>query len=250
MKKILPLALLIVLIGAAITMKKQPDELLLTPTPMTQSNVGIQFDLDGQKMKTVWFKVDDLSKLRLIPNFDSKFPTEELYEDNNCNNLINGGFYTQDYKPIGLLVVEGKQMSEKISNQTFDGFLLVAENIVVINRTGDIESVKYALQTGPVLIENGEKESLKLTRDQYARRMFAFIDNDGRLYFATVFNSSSYLQGPLLASIPQVIEIIEENSELQIDSAINLDGGAASAFYTPEFKLEESTSVGSFFCVN
>ena len=111
------------------------------------------------------------------------------------------------------------------------------------------KDVRYALQTGPVLIENNKEVTLKLARDQYARRMIGFIDNEGHLYFATVFNSTSYLQGPHLESTPYAVKKIEEVLDKTIVSAINLDGGAASAFYTPEFKLKESSSIGSFFCV-
>ena len=229
--------------------KKQSTEIITTPAPQNQTNIGTRFDLDGIMQRFVWFKVDDLAKLRLIPNFDSQLATEELYRDYECKHLINGGFYSEENEPIGLFVVEGNTTSEKISNQTFDGFMLITENIAEIKRVANVEGVKYALQTGPVLFENGEIESLKLSRDQYARRMIAFIDAEGSLYFAIVFNDSSYLQGPLLASTPQAVEKIEEIMQIDIVTAINLDGGAASAFYTPEFKLEESTSVGSFFCI-
>jgi len=43
--------------------------------------------------------------------------------------------------------------------------------------------------------------------------------------------------GPLLADTPVVLQKIYHDLDIAVKSAINLDGGSASAFFTPEIKI-------------
>lgn len=242
---------IIVLIAAIFFFNANNEETTaptISPTPEIVDESGIKFDLDDQNMRAVWFKVNDIDSLEFKQNFNEKISSEILYEKNECKYLVNGGFYTLQYEPIGLLVIDGKNISEQVDNKTFNGYLVIDKK-AEITRDKSIRSNKYALQTGPVLIEDGKSLALNLTRDKYARRMVAFLDSEENLYFAAIFNNSSYLQGPYLASTAKAIEEIGKNLNIRITDAINLDGGAASAFYTPDFRLKESVSIGSFFCV-
>ena len=110
------------------------------------------------------------------------------------------------------------------------------------------ENVDMGVQTGPVLILDGDEVDLKLARDKQARRMAAFIAGND-LYFVTVFHPEAVLDGPFLDSLPGIVLKIGQDEGFVVSSAVNLDGGAASAWYSPTLTLKEWQPVGSWWCV-
>lgn len=188
-----------------------------------------------------YFEVNDISQLTLIANFTQKKSSELLIRENNCQYAINGGFYDTNNKPLGLFINATVKTSSTQS-------VLVNGYIAITNRPTigfDLpENPTIALQTGPLLMMDGKKLKLAITNDEYARRMIAGISSKGTLIFMTIFVPETKVQGPQLTDLPDILE----RTNLDIVSAINLDGGNASMFKNSNIYISEVTSVGSLFC--
>jgi len=210
-------------------------------------------NLDGVQYKVNWAVVD-ASKLVLVPNFTEKKIAREVYGELGCKLLINGGFYAAGAssaysKPIGLFVANREEVSEASNNSLFNGFFSVNEfDTPRITLEVPRDPLAIALQTGPILQENNSVHVLKLVRDKAARRMVAAVTGKNELIFITIYKEEAVFSGPNLANLPAIISQFEEEEKLEIADAINLDGGAASAFFSSEVKLSEASPVGSFFC--
>ena len=105
-----------------------------------------------------------------------------------------------------------------------------------------------AVQTGPVVFENGAVTKLSFVRDSASRRVIAAVSGENELIFMVFYTQDSAFSGPLLAELPEGVAKLNVEENLGIADAINLDGGSASAFAIPGFSLTEASPVGSFFC--
>jgi exopolysaccharide biosynthesis protein len=196
-------------------------------------------------------KVEDIAKLSLYPNFQDKLSSSEFLEKYDCQFLVNGGFYTEDSFPTGLFIYNGIEVRSWRESALLNGLLSV-NDFEIARITPDLpkDHLEIGLQTGPLLIENGDKLDLKLKNDKYARRVMAATTGSNELLFIVIFDPDSYVSGPYLADLPLILEKIEQISGLNFADAINLDGGAASMFYSKEqdIYLKEVSTAGSFFC--
>jgi exopolysaccharide biosynthesis protein len=205
-------------------------------------------------LRTSWFIVDDIENLSLRSNLSDQLSAKEAKDKYECTRIISGGFYSdsetqgKDGKHIGLFVTEGETLSPYKGNSLFNGFLHIENESATISSNVPSNS-DIALQTGPLLMTSGNPRKLSLVRDEKARRMVAATTSDNKLLFMTFFESSSYVSGPKLAELPELVKKLGEEEQLEIIDAINLDGGAHSAFITDEVTLTDIQTPGSYFCV-
>jgi exopolysaccharide biosynthesis protein len=226
------------------TPKVLSDEIVTTPTPAD--------------MKTLMFKevtrgyavINNIppQKLTLIPNYSEKISTENLMAANACQSGINGGFYSESDKPIGLLTVNGITINTEKNTQTFNGFIKVDGEKFSISENSST-SAKTVLQTGPLLIEDQKTISFNINNDKLARRMVMAKNIFNKAVIVAVFDPETKQSGPLLSELPEIISQISTKENLGITEAINLDGGRASAFYSPMLTLKETDPVGSWWCI-
>lgn len=196
-----------------------------------------------------WVPVDNLDNLQLIANFEEKLSASQVREKYNCKIVVNGGFYTTAGKPTGLFVSQSRTLQGWQQNALFNGVVSINDFATPrITRSVPQDHLQIALQTGPVLVENLTSQKLTLRADQEARRMVAFATGENKLYFLAVYSPQSAFAGPHLADLPSLLQSFASQTGMQIADAINLDGGTASAFITPETSLTEASPVGSFFC--
>lgn len=224
------------------------------PQPTPAQSLGSQIktiDFQGQKYGYEVIKVSTPAALTLIPNFQEKLITEELIAKNTCASAVSGGFYTEDAKPLGLFIL-GKNTLSKVKKSTlFNGFFWMGSN----NHVGidyDLPvgtDFRFALQSGPIVLYQGKPIILKLSSDKPARRILVGVDKQKTMFFIIVYNPDVTVLGPNLTDLPGIVGEISTTQDLELDSAINLDGGRASAFYTSELTLAESNPVGSLFCL-
>jgi exopolysaccharide biosynthesis protein len=189
----------------------------------------------------------DPENLILINNTGIKKTSEELIKSNNCSSGINGGFYGTDDKPVGWMVINNEQISKPKESTLFNGYIIIDNSAFDISNSPKT-GVLYGLQTGPLLVSNGKPWKLDLIRDKPARRMVMGTADDG-IFLLAVFNGEAETTGPQLMDLPSWVMQIADKEKLIIDTAINLDGGGASAFYSTNVFLKESSSVGSWWCV-
>ncbi|KKR02775.1 MAG: hypothetical protein UU25_C0005G0009 [Microgenomates group bacterium GW2011_GWB1_40_9] len=222
--------------------KTTPSTIFSTPLPttlvktstVTRKDITYGFE---------YFEVTDISKLTLIENFTQKKSSELLMKENNCQYAINGGFYDIDNKPLGLFI-NSQLKTKSINSALVNGYVSITNKPIIDFNHSD--KSKVALQTGPMLMMDRNKLKLAIANDEYARRMIAGISSNGTLVFMTLFIQETKVQGPKLADLPDILKL----TNLDIVSAINLDGGNASMFKNTNIYIPEVSSIGAIFCVN
>ncbi|HKZ37116.1 MAG TPA: phosphodiester glycosidase family protein [Chryseolinea sp.] len=225
----------------------------ITPTP--ESTVEeippdtIEIKKGGNIYRVSWFIVDDLNLLSLLPNFDNKLPSKTFKEQNDCDYLTNGGFYTKEDTPLGLFVSEGETFTAVIPHALFNGFFYATlDHEVGISRVLPKKEFRFAVQTGPMLIENNRENVIRLRGDKTARRMVAGLTEMNQIVFLAIYNGESLLQGPYLSDLPAILTQLNEKASFTLLHAVNLDGGFASSFISEFVMLPEVNYSGSFFC--
>ena len=196
-----------------------------------------------------WFQVTDPQNLKLLPNYSEKASSRDILTKYGCTFLANAGFYSKTNTPLGMTTADGKTLSNWQENALFDGLLSLNYFFTPrITRIVPHDNLKIAVQSGPIIKENGQFLSLRIQDDSEARRLVAAVTGENRLYFIIIYNSTSLYSGPLLANLPDNLESFEKTSGIIFADILNLDGGSASTFYTPDTNLSEFNSVGAFFC--
>jgi uncharacterized protein YigE (DUF2233 family) len=196
--------------------------------------------------------VSSSSAIRLIPNYAEKLTVENIMRQEGCSGAVNGGFYSVDNQPLGLVIAEHRLIANRRSSSLFNGIFLVGgdKTARIITQQNEIGNPRIALQSGPVLIASGSPSALTISGDKPARRVVVALTPTGQMIFLTVFLSDSPVTGPELADMPPIVQLIESVENIKLSDALNLDGGTASAFYSGSLNLTEINPVGSVFCLN
>lgn len=224
-------------------------ETVPTPTESPKEEVTLvaTVTVNGKQYAYSYFIVGKPENLTLLSNFTKPKDAQTLQSDYGCTSVINGGFYDKSNKPLGYFQSGDKVLGQRLESALFNGFVWAASGSAVISTELPRNTFDFALQTGPMLLFNGEMLSLAINNDSSARRMVAAKNDE--LIFLTVYDRDSVFDGPLLEDLPEIIKAISEKERLDISEAINLDGGSASVFYNEETSLSELTPVGSIFCL-
>ncbi|MBI5620999.1 phosphodiester glycosidase family protein [Candidatus Gottesmanbacteria bacterium] len=246
-----------VLIGAATLGRKPLVPPIPNPAPIptlapTLAPPGntIDIQINERTFRVAWITISDPSALSLIPNFTEKRTAQSLIDGRECQQVINGGFYTKDYQPTGLFISEGNVIRTSIPNTLLNGYLSVDRaSAASIRSTPPDTEVRLALQTGPILIQNSTPLRLAIREDEFARRSVGAVTQKGMVMFLSIYESENAWSGPKLADVPTILAKLVSHARLDLRDAINLDGGSASAFIRPDLSLGELTAVGSFFCI-
>ena len=165
--------------------------------------------------------------------------------DASCIAGVNGGFFQADFRPVGLMVADGKEVHPFEKAKLLSGVLTVRGNRIEIVRSGAFKrgnDLRQAIQCGPMLIENGLPVA-GLNGERIARR--TVVATDGRGHWAMIYLTSVNLaDAALILSTPGV------TGDWTVRTALNLDGGPSSGLWaasTPEqISLPEFGSVRNF----
>ncbi len=227
-----------------VTPKVISDKIAETPTAVPVKTITFNEVTRGYSL------VNNInpSKLRLVPNFGSRIPSRKLMADNNCTYGINGGFYDDKNRPIGLFRYSGKDISPLKKSQIFNGIISLVNGKLNIGDKALTDAQTW-LQTGPILISEQKTEGLEIANDKSARRMVFAKNISGNAMFISIFDPETEKSGPFLSEMPGILQKISLKENLGISNAVNLDGGRASAFYGEDKILPETDTVGSWWCV-
>jgi uncharacterized protein YigE (DUF2233 family) len=140
--------------------------------------------------------------------------------------VINGGYFDQQHKTTSLVVSDGQ--ASGTSYNGFGGMLSVDTQGNVSLRSlrnhpydPNTEQLQQAMQSSPMLIIDGKRTQFN-TDASTQRRSIVAIDTQGRLLLLATMNDGFALDdmADLLAS-----------SDLSLQQALNLDGGASTGLY-------------------
>jgi uncharacterized protein YigE (DUF2233 family) len=182
------------------------------------------FDDDGQQ-------TDSLFLLRIEPAFyefgiayhpGQPQSLTAWQEETGALVVVNGGFFTEEYVATGLIVIDGQ--ASGVSYGEFAGMFAVSDGGPEIRWLAERpynanESLQYGLQSFPILVKPGGVLGFTDESGRRARRTVVAQDGDGRILFLVASWNSFTLHG---------LSAYLVNSDLNLDIALNLDGGPSS----------------------
>lgn len=240
----------------AIDEQKRREKL---PPPGDFDEYGLAEIEDGLKYGTVFYKgytLEDVDyevhvlkfekgkfQASIIPTGDDAnnyLSPEELRKKLNAKMVINGGYFSDSAKPNiqeGLLILDGKKITDITTNPKLSGVLTIQENAFNILETSQfkIENLSAdasAIQSGPRLVEHGsvngiQKPDLTNTNDSREMRTAICIQSNGDVLFLINDPKKSGLY---------LYEMAEVAISQGCDIALNLDGGPASSISLKKYE--------------
>ena len=160
---------------------------------------------------------------RIVDNPGGQIDLADAMAPADCVAGINGGYFDEDFAPIGLLIVDGKTIASFQRTRLLTGVFLATAQSIQIIRAGEYpvrSSAQSAVQAGPFLIDLSRPvRGLEAMRE--ARRSFAAT--------AGARVALGYCSEVSLAELAALLGA--GFSGLKIQRALNLDGGSSSAFW-------------------
>jgi uncharacterized protein YigE (DUF2233 family) len=161
---------------------------------------------------------------------------------------VNGGYFDPEYRPIGLLIVDGTIIAPLLRARLLSGVLSAFGKKVQIARISEFSLTQKpdaAVECGPMVVDLG-KSVRGLEPTKTARRTFAALGSGDKA--ALGFCSDVTLAD--LSSILSVVAI----PDFKIQRALNLDGGSSSAFWFKRangsvFSISEEKNVRDFVAI-
>jgi uncharacterized protein YigE (DUF2233 family) len=188
-------------------------------------------------------------KLRVIDQpAEPRVDLDQAMQREKCLAGVNGGYFDPDYKPIGLLVVDGKTIAPLQRARLLSGVLSASPSKIEILRFGEFsprQKIDAAVECGPMIVDLGRAvRGLEATRP--ARRTFAAVAAGDR-------GALGFCSDVTLADLANILAT-QVASDLKIQRALNLDGGSSSAFWFKRdgraaFSIPEQKTVRDFVAV-
>lgn len=147
---------------------------------------------------------------------------------------LNGGYFLEDYQPAGLIISNGQAFGQ--SYEGFGGMLArTADGSISLRALRDQpydpnEAIEQAIQSFPMLVFPGAMPADFEDNGQKARRTALAFDQHGRMLLIIAPGSDLSLRelaNWLLAS------------DLEIERALNLDGGQSTGLFLSSGQLQE-----------
>jgi uncharacterized protein YigE (DUF2233 family) len=188
-------------------------------------------------------------RLRIIDqSSEPRLDLEEAMSRGNFLAAVNGGYFDPDYKPIGLLIVDGTMIAPLQKARLLSGVLSASAKKVQISRVAEFSLAQKpdaAVESGPMVVDLGKSvRGLESTRA--ARRTFGAVGagDKAALGFCSDVTLADFSNILASISIP----------DFKIQRALNLDGGSSSAFWFKRangsaFSIAEEKPVRDFVAI-
>jgi len=159
---------------------------------------------------------------------------------------VNGGYFDEQFKPIGLRIVNSQMLTPLKRARLITGVLFASPRDVQIVRAREFsqrQKIEAAIQCGPFLVDRSQRVG-GLNNSEHARRTFAATAMNGRALLGVCSDVS-------LADLAAILATTRIAADLKIQRALNLDGGSSSAFWFARengsvFSIPEQKSVRDF----
>lgn len=137
---------------------------------------------------------------------------------------VNGGFFTPQFKPMGLMVSDGRKTGAWQTGPLLTGAVVVTDHPQLLwNAEVNADEARELVQAGPRLVDDGQAVAGLDARKRSAR---SFIANDGgtQWLIGTADNIS-------LSDLAELLSVPGLMPAFTVHRALNLDGGHSSALY-------------------
>lgn len=219
-----------------------------SPTPHIWKQSAV-INFNNAPIRISWAIVEP-KDVELYSNLQDQKLSEEIKVNRSCSTLVNGGFYSKENTHLGLFIANFETISQPIQSALLNGYLWIdSNNIAIIDTNSPKITPRVGLQSGPIIISNSIPLALSINNDSLNRRIVAATTANNQLYFLVVYRDGSEYQGPLLGDLPKIVDLFAKKNNINIQNAINLDGGSASVFISNYDRLVELSHIGSYFCI-
>jgi exopolysaccharide biosynthesis protein len=186
--------------------------------------------------------------LRVIDNPAGEDNLAAVMRRENCLAGVNGGYFDPEDKPVGLLISDGKVIAPLRKARLLSGVMIVSNGRIQLLRVAEYSSKRRAtaaLQCGPFLVDRGQPvPGLNDTRP--ARRTFIVTGGSDRAAIGSCSDMT-------LAQLGKILVTPGGAPDLNVQRALNLDGGSSSAFWFAgqrgPFSISEQKTVRDFVAV-
>ncbi len=147
-----------------------------------------------------------------------------LAEKTQALAAINGGFFTPDYRPLGLMIVDGKEINPL--RRADWGVFYIQDNQARIIHTTEFQSdrnITQALQVGPRLVVKGRELQMK---KQVARRSAVGVTGKNQVILLNTDDTEVYAQ-----DLARIFYLPESEGGLECRDAMVLDGGPSAQMF-------------------
>lgn len=162
---------------------------------------------------------------------------QELSQEASAPLMLNGGFFDTSLKPLGVLISEGKILSDLRPGRDW-GVLSLKDGRLSLRHTSEVDSqalagVSFAVQCGPRIVISGEVPKLK--PQSFARTALG-ITQDNRLLLLVTYQAPVYADSLGRAFL----------YKLQATDALLLDGGPSTQLFASfaNFTLDRPGGTG------
>ena len=140
--------------------------------------------------------------------------------------MVNAGFFNQDNRITGLLISNGQVYGQ--TYRGFGGMFFVRDGQPFLHWLAEHpyqpdSRVTQAVQSFPMLVRAGQVIDGIPASGQRSRRTFVGVDRDGWVVFGVTTMP--------VWRLTALAEYLAHRSDLALDSALNLDGGASSGIW-------------------
>jgi Phosphodiester glycosidase len=161
---------------------------------------------------------------------------------------VNGGYFDPEYRPIGLLIVDGTMVAPLQRARLLSGVLSASPKKVQIFRIAEFtagQKLDAAVECGPMIVDLG-KSVRGLESNKVARRTFAAVSSGDKA-------ALGFCSDVTLADLSSILAIVTI-PDFKIQRALNLDGGSSSGFWFKRangsaFSIAEQKPVRDFVAV-
>lgn len=203
----------------------------------------------NQRVESLYVWRLDQDYFRLDVAYDDRPKTLETWQkETNAAIVMNGGYFrveNERYFPNGLTIVNGQAIGN--SYRGFGGMLTVSDaraelRWLVERPYQPYEQAQAVLQSFPILVKPGGQLGFGAEREDHkpARRTVIGQDRDGRILF--IVAPQGYF------TLHQLSVYLTE-SDLNLDIAINLDGGGSTGILVADPKELISPRTGLPFVI-
>jgi uncharacterized protein YigE (DUF2233 family) len=174
-------------------------------------------------------------RLRVAYAPDRPRPLGRWFADEQPLAAVNGGFFTEEYRTTALLISDG--VASGASYAGFGGMLAMPPGGGVALRAlrdqpyDPGEPLEQALQSFPMLVFPGGAAADIEDDGRRARRSAVALDRAGRVLL---------LISPTSEFTLRELAVWMSQSDLDVERALNLDGGSSTGLYLQDEGLEEA----------
>lgn len=217
-----------------------------------------------RKVEAVVYRIEpSVYKVRVVSAFELTGKKtaflSEIHARTGAVLTINGGFFTKEGDPVGMLFSDGQKLAD-YSEKGGSGIFAVWGKTLRIgwaqNVANSSPQPEQAVQSGPLLVEPGRVFGIYHIREKYFYRTAVGLDEHGRLLILLtkkIYGPNEMKSGLNLYETAAIFYDQASEGGLEAISALNLDGGTSTGMELTLGSYKEKIKVGiqipSFICV-